>query len=67
MMNKLDTLFGIVGCVLSGFGLLAGLLIPAKWVFVVAVVGLLMMGGALVHDNCTEHEYDQSYDTYNRW
>ena len=48
MMNELDTLFGTVGCILSIFGLLAGILISAKWVLVVMVLGLLMMGGKLI-------------------
>lgn len=71
MMNELDTLFGTVGCVLSGFGLLAGLLISDKWVLVVMVVGLLMMGGAILHDNHAERKRAQNYRApgynYNRW
>lgn len=71
MMNELDTLFGAVGCVLSGFGLLAGILISAKWVLVVMVVGLLMMGGAILHDNHAERKRYQKYQSpvynYDRW
>ena len=71
MMNELDTLFGAVGCILSGFGLLVGILISAKWVLVVTMVGLLMMGGAILHDNHAERKRAQSYRApgynYNRW
>ena len=71
MMNELDTLFGTIGCILSFFGLIAGILISAKWVLVVMVVGLLMMGGALLHDDYAKRKRAQNYRAsgynYHRW
>lgn len=71
MMNEFDTLFGIVGCILSGFGLVAGILVSAKWVLVVMMVGLLMMCGAILHDSHAERKRYQRYQppgyNYTRW
>ena len=71
MMNELDTLFSTAGCVLTFFGLIAGILISAKWVLVVMALGLLIMGGALLHDNHAERKRAQNYRApgynYNRW
>lgn len=55
MMNELDTLFGTIGCILSFFGLIAGILISAKWVMVVMVLGLLMMGGCFRFPRQAQH------------
>ena len=61
MMSELYTLFGTIVCILTFFGLIAGILISAKWVMVVMVLGLLMMGGALLHDNHAERKRAQNY------
>ena len=71
MMDEFDTLFGIVGCILFCFGLVAGILVSAKWVLVVMMAGLLMMGGAILHDRYVERKRYQKYQppgyNYNRW
>ena len=70
MMSELDILFGVVGCILSGFGLLASILSSAEWVLIVTVVGVLMMGGAILHNNYTQRKHYKKYQppvySYNR-
>lgn len=71
MMSELDTLFGTIGCILTFFGLIAGILISAKWVLMVMALGLLMIGGALLHDNHAERKRAKNYRApgynYHRW
>lgn len=70
MMSGFDILSGVVGCTLSGFGLLASILTSAEWVLIVTVVGVLMVGGAILHNNYAERKHYEEYQpprySYNR-
>ena len=70
-MNSIfDTIIACVGFILSFYGMIATILLFTTLTKVTMVVGLVLMGVALVHDDYLEKERRKKADipsyTYNR-
>lgn len=59
MLHPVDEFLGIVGCFLSGFGILAGILCSQDWVLWVAGVGLGMLLAAQMLDKWREQKREK--------
>jgi hypothetical protein len=66
MMNELNGLIGGVGTVLTFFGLIAGVAISNRWVLVIMVVGLALLGIAYWSEELLEHraQAKRAYPVY---
>lgn len=69
-MNDLDMLGGVVGCVMAGFGLLAGILLGGRPVIItIMLVGLALMALAIWDDERRQKKARAKLPAYNynRW
>ena len=70
MNSTFDTIIACVGFILSFYGMIATILLFTTLTKVTMIVGLVLMGVALVHDDYLEKERRKkaniSYYTYNR-
>lgn len=70
MNSTFDTIIACVGFILSFYGMIATILLFTTLTKVTMIVGLVLMGVALVHDDYLEKERRKKSDipfyTYNR-
>lgn len=69
-MNDFDLLGGVVGCLMAGFGLIAGILMGGRPVILtIMIVGLVLMALAMWDDDRRQKKARAKYPTYNysRW
>lgn len=66
MMNELNGLIGGVGTVLTFIGLIAGVAISNRWVLVIMVVGLALLGIAYWSEELLERraQAQRTYPVY---